>query len=103
MSDILSNLGVDEEDLSWYHLSVCRGMDTDLFFEKYESDINIAKNIDEACLSCPVTKQCYLSGEENNEYGVWGGIYLNSGSIDRSRNIHKTQDVWKKLKRKNGI
>lgn len=103
MSDILNDLGVDEEDLSWYHLSVCRGMDTDLFYEKYESDVNIAKNIDEACLSCPVSKQCYASGEENNEYGVWGGIYLNAGSIDRSRNVHKTQDTWKKLKRKNGI
>ena len=34
MSDILSNLGVDEEDFDWYHLAICSGMDTNLFFDK---------------------------------------------------------------------
>jgi hypothetical protein len=60
---------------------------------------NIAKNIDEACLSCPVAKMCYESGIENNEYGVWGGVYLNAGSIDNSKNTHKTPEIWKKIKR----
>ena len=103
MSDILSDLGVDSESFDWYHLSICRGMDTTLFYDKYENDANIAKNIYEMCLSCPVAKMCYESGVENNEYGVWGGIYLNSGSIDKARNIHKTQDAWKKIRKKNGI
>jgi hypothetical protein len=75
-------------------------MDTNLFFDKYESDINIAKNIDEACLSCPVIKICYDNGIESSDYGVWGGVFLTSGSVDKSRNAHKTKDVWKRIKEK---
>lgn len=101
MSNILNELGVDEDSVNWWNLAVCRGMDTNLFYDKYEADINIAKNIDEACLSCPVISICYESGTENNEYGVWGGVYLNSGLIDKARNIHKSQDIWKRLKKKN--
>ena len=101
MSNILNDLGVDKDDLDWWHLSICRGMDTNLFYDKYENDPKIAKNIDEACMSCPVVAMCYKSGVDNNEYGVWGGVYLNSGSIDKARNIHKTPEVWKKLKVKN--
>ena len=103
MSDILNDLGIDSEDLDWWHLAICRGMDTNLFYEKYESDINTAKSIDEACLTCPVSKLCYKSAIENNESGVWGGIYLNSGSIDKARNVHKTQEVWKRVRKKNDI
>jgi len=103
MSNILNDLGVDQDDFDWYHLAICRGMDTNLFYEKYESDINIAKSIDDACFSCPVSKMCYEAGVENDEHGIWGGIYLNAGSIDKARNIHKTQETWKKLRRKNGI
>ena len=101
MSDILNSLGVDQEDFEWWHLSVCRGMDTNLFYDKYEVDNNIAKNIDEACLSCPVIDICFKNGTNNNEYGVWGGVYLSAGLIDKSRNVHKTQEVWKRLKKKN--
>jgi len=82
------------------HLAICRGMDTNLFYEKYEADPNIAKNIDEMCLTCPVMKMCYQSGTTNNEYGVWGGVYLNAGVVDKSRNLHKDQEVWKRLRRK---
>ena len=87
MSSILDDLGVDKEDFDWWHLAICRGMDTNLFYDKYEVDVNIAKNIDEACLSCPVSKMCYKSGIDNNEYGIWGGVYLNAGSIDKTRNL----------------
>lgn len=103
MSDILNELGTDQDDFDWYHLSICRGMDTNLFYDKYESDVNIAKSIDEMCLSCPVARMCYESAIENNEHGVWGGVYLNSGEIDKMKNIHKTQEVWKMIKVKNGI
>lgn len=102
MSSILNDLGIDQDDFDWWHLAVCRGMDTNLFYDKYEADINIAKGIDEACLSCPVIKMCYESGVENDEHGVWGGVYLNSGSVDKARNVHKTQDTWKRLKKKHG-
>jgi hypothetical protein len=75
-------------------------MDTNLFFDRYESDINIAKNIDEACLSCPVIKICHDEGIANDEYGVWGGVYLASGAVDKARNAHKTKEVWKRIKEK---
>ncbi len=42
-----------------------------------------------------------IKTSENNEYGVWGGVYLSSGSIDKSKNLHKTQESWKRLKKKN--
>lgn len=101
MSNILNELGIDKEEFDWWHLAICRGMETNFFYDKYETDENTAKSIDEACLSCPVIKMCYESGKENNEYGVWGGAYLNAGSIDKSKNLHKTTDVWKRLKAKN--
>lgn len=98
MSSILSKLGIDETNINWFNFALCLGMDTNLFFDKYETDISIAKNIDQACLSCPVRKICYEVGVDNNEYGVWGGVYLNSGQTDKVRNAHKTKDIWKKLK-----
>jgi hypothetical protein len=103
MSNILNDLGVDPDDFDWFHLAICRGMDTNLFYDKYEADTNTAKSIDEACLTCPVSKMCYESGVENNEYGIWGGIYLNAGAIDKTRNLHKTPEVWKRIKKKNDI
>lgn len=100
MSNILNDLGIDTDDFDWWHLGICRGMDTNLFYDKYEADPNVAKSIDEACLSCPVIKMCYKSGIENSEYGVWGGVYMSSGEIDKSKNLHKTTDIWKKLRSK---
>lgn len=103
MSDILNKLKSDEDFIKWWDLSACQGMDTNLFFDKYEIDPTIANAIDQCCLSCPVMKMCYESGVENNEYGVWGGIYLSSGSIDKMKNIHKNKDIWKIIKKKNEI
>ena len=100
MSNILNSLNVDEDNVDWYKLALCLGMDTNLFFDKYEADVNIAKSIDEACLSCPVIKICYDNGVANSDYGIWGGVYLNSGSNDKIRNAHKTKDVWKRIKEK---
>jgi hypothetical protein len=96
MSNILNDLGIDSEDFDWFDIAACKGMDTNLFYEKYEADENVAKNIDEMCLSCPVMKMCYQDGTSKNEYGIWGGVYLNSGVIDKSRNLHKSQEVWKR-------
>lgn len=100
MSSILNSLGIDKDDFKWYDLSVCKNMEPNLFFDLYETDINIAKSIDEACLTCPVIKICHQIGVDNNEYGVWGGVYLNSGSVDTNKNEHKTPETWKRLKRK---
>lgn len=103
MSDILNSLGIEENELEWFDLALCLNMDTNLFFDKYETDLNIARNIDQACLACPVISICYDYGTENDNYGVWGGVYLNSGSIDKVRNAHKTKDIWKQLKVIHGI
>jgi hypothetical protein len=99
MSNILNDLGIDKDNFDWFDFAICKGMETNLFFEQYETDPAIAKSIDQACISCPVKKSCLSAGQENNEYGVWGGIYLNAGSIDTSKNIHKTPDVWKRIKK----
>lgn len=53
-------------------------------------------------MSCPVIKMCYNYAIKNNEHGVWGGVYLNSGSVDKTKNIHKTKEIWKRLKVKHG-
>ena len=97
MSNILNDLGIDKDDFDWWHLAICRGMDTNLFYEKYEADSNIAKSIDEACLSCPVIKMCHESGVQNSEYGIWGGIYLDKGKISREFNSHKTKSKWSEI------
>ena len=98
MSSILDNLGVDKDDFQWFHLALCNGMDTNLFFDSYEADVNIAKSIDQACMSCPVIAICYKYGTESDNYGVWGGVYLSSGTPDKSKNSHKTKETNKKLK-----
>lgn len=102
MSNILNDLGIDKDKFDWYDFAICKGMEVDLFFEKYETDVNIANSIDQACLSCPVSKMCYQSGVQNSDHGVWGGFYLNSGVIDKSKNLHKSSEITKRLKKKNG-
>jgi len=98
LSDILSILGLDEEDLDWQDLAVCQGMDTSDFYENYEADPEFAKVIDEACLSCPVMRECLEAGMRNGEYGCWGSIYLTAGRKDHNRNSHKTPEVWERVR-----
>lgn len=102
MSEILDHLKIDSEDINWTDLAACRGINTENFFDNYENDQILAKNIDEVCMICPVSKDCLLAGTENNEYGIWGGVYLSLGKIDKTRNSHKTQEFWKKWKAKHG-
>ena len=102
MSSILNNLGVDEEDFEWYHLALCDGMDTNLFYDKYEADQETAKQVDQICLHCPVIKQCYAEGVAGKERGTWGGVYMDLGRIDKINNQHKTQEIWKQLRKIHG-
>jgi len=94
VSDLFNSFGVDPHRLLWQDLAACKGLDFNLFFDDYEENQTHAKVIDEMCLHCPVIKDCYFSGTENNETGVWGGIYLTNGVVDKSRNLHKTQENW---------
>ena len=98
MSDILSILGLEGEEFTWKNLAVCNGMPTDMFFNEYESDENVARMVDEACLSCPVMKQCIDYAVNNSEWGVWGGVYLVNGKPDTNRNSHKTEQTWSEVR-----
>lgn len=91
---------VDSEDaeLEWYHLSVCQGMQTNYFYDDYEADPLFAQVMDSICLACPVRAMCLREGVENQEYGLWGGVYLNNGKTDEARNAHKTEDIWEQIR-----
>lgn len=98
MSNIIEELGLDPDNLRWYQLAACSGTDINMFYDDYESDNHLAAQVDEMCMHCPVIKQCYNEGVSNKERGVWGGIYMDLGRVDREYNDHKTPEVWKRLK-----
>lgn len=93
-----SILGIDLEELEWQDLALCDGMPTNMFYDDYETDEQVAKMVDAACLSCPVMAQCLERGIENSEWGVWGSIYLTSGKRDENRNSHKTPEIWSEIR-----
>lgn len=78
----------------WKDNSECLGMETNIFFDKYEEDPHLAKSADRICNRCPVQPMCFASGISNKEWGVWGGIYLVDGKINKEFNAHKTKDDW---------
>ena len=98
----LSLLGVDPNNLVWTDLSLCSGLETNLFYDAYESSSEVATVVDDLCLSCQVMTQCLLYGVENGEWGTWGGVYLTSGKPDKNKNSHKTDDIWEDLRRRIG-
>ena len=98
MSDVFEQLGLDPEDIKWTDLSLCVGMPTNMFFDDYESSEQVARTIDEVCLSCPVMVQCLQRGIEEGAWGVRGGIYLTSGRPDAGKNAHKEPKVWETIK-----
>jgi hypothetical protein len=94
MSSVLHEMGLDPEDFEWSDLALCKGLDTETFYAKYETDEESAKAADAACLLCPVVKDCFFAGSKG-EHGVWGGIYWNgSGKPDKNKNSHKTEQDW---------
>jgi hypothetical protein len=97
---LLDELGLDERTLSWHQLAFCKGMELNLFYEIYEDDVEIAKAMDDVCLSCPVMKECLMDAYDNKDSGLRGAIYLNNGKPDKMRNAHKTEETWKKIQEK---
>lgn len=104
--NLLELLGLDEETLTWRHLAFCRSMlpvpdesgdPQDLFFEAYEADEEIAKAMDEVCLSCPVFRDCFVDAAEQKDYGLRAAIYLSNGKQDKQHNKHKTPEVWARI------
>lgn len=85
---------VESNDTKWYHLSVCRGMSLNWFYDEYEADQELAKTMDGICAACPVRKICFDEGTRNQEHGLWGGFFLSNGKIDPQRNEHKNETEW---------
>jgi hypothetical protein len=102
MSQILKELGIDEEDVRWYHIAACKNMSINWFYDDYENDKVLAATTDLVCLNCPVIKQCYREGVQNKEKGVWGGIFMDLGRVDKENNLHKTKEIWSRLKKIHG-
>jgi hypothetical protein len=78
----------------WKDNARCLGMDNNLFFDSYEEDRALAASIDKLCQSCPVNRMCFAVGVSNKDWGVWGGIYLKDGMIDKENNKHKSKQDW---------
>lgn len=100
MSSLLESLGIEAEEVEWYHFAACQHLPTELLYDDYEKSPEVAKAVDSICASCPVQKQCFFAGAKG-EYGVWGGVYWNgSGKPDKNKNSHKTPDIWSEIHRK---
>lgn len=82
------------KELRWKDISLCQYFDPELWDSRYEANTRLAKQTDNICLSCPVQSICLEEGIDNEEWGVWGGVYLVRGKIDKSKNLHKTKDIW---------
>lgn len=102
MSSLFEKIGIEDQDVKWYHLAVCKNMPINWFYDDYEADTILAKTIDQVCMSCPVIKQCHQEGVKNKERGVRGAVYLNLGRPDKQHNAHKDPETWKKLKKLHG-
>ena len=74
--------------------ALCLGMDTNLFFDKYEEESNVRAAVDSLCVRCPVQRQCLAYAVSNQEWGVWGGVYFEGGKISKEFNINKTKEDW---------
>lgn len=78
----------------WKDLGLCRDYDTNLFFEKYEENVDLRPAIDSLCAECPMVKQCFAVGVSQKEWGVWGGVYIENGKISREFNKHRSKEGW---------
>lgn len=78
----------------WKDNARCLGYDTNLFFDKYEENEDLRPAIEKLCSECPVRKQCFAVGVSQKEWGVWGGVYLEGGSISKEFNKHRDKPSW---------
>ncbi len=79
---------------NWSKKAACLNMDSNLFFDKYEEQQKIRYAIDNLCMSCPVQRDCLAVGVSRQEWGVWGGVFLENGKISKEMNSHKQNDDW---------
>lgn len=60
------------DDMAWYKLGDCQGVDPDLFFPGQGESTAEAKAI---CAGCQVREQCLEWAIEHAEkFGIWGGM-----------------------------
>lgn len=78
----------------WKQSASCLNYETNLFFDDYEENESLRTAIDKVCSTCPVARQCFAVGVSQKEWGVWGGIYLENGKINREFNSHRTKQDW---------
>lgn len=78
----------------WKNQASCINLDTELFFDKYEEDLNVRPAIDALCANCPVVRQCFANAVSQKGWGVWGGVYLENGKISREFNRHRSKEDW---------
>jgi hypothetical protein len=83
--------------LKWKDEGSCLDYDTNLFFDKYEESENFRSAIDKLCSECPVMKTCFSVGVSQKEWGVWGGVYLESGEVSKEFNSHRSQEDWNEV------
>jgi len=69
-------------------------MDSNLFFDRYEESLNVRNAIDNLCMNCPVQRSCLAIGVTRQEWGVWGGVFLENGKISKEMNSHKDNADW---------
>lgn len=98
--NLLEELGLDESTLAWWQLAFCNGMELSWFYEAYETDEELAKAMDEVCLSCPVFKGCMMDAVDNKDYGLRAAVYMDNGKPDKQRNKHKTPEVWARIQQR---
>ena len=79
---------------SWKNLGACQDYDTEFFFDKYEEDVALRPAIEKVCGGCPVQRQCFAVGISQKEWGIWGGVYLESGKVSREFNKHRSKQDW---------
>jgi hypothetical protein len=94
---IFPSLYIMVYNIEWARDAQCLGLDTNLFFEEYEESPSLAASVDWLCSICPIQRECLAVGVSRKEWGVWGGIYLEDGSISDTFNEHKTKEDWSNL------
>lgn len=72
---------MEDVEVRWYHLALCKGMPLEYFYDEVESDDVFLATMKSICASCPVKKQCLEDGISNKDYGLWGGELLSNGNV----------------------
>lgn len=78
----------------WKEHAPCRGLDTNLFFDRYEENLELRPLVEKICAECPLARHCFAVGVSQKGWGVWGGIYLEDGKISREFGKHRSKQEW---------